>query len=169
MHEKDTDLDENDAAFGGDGVRARTSTAFRVSEDSDEEIAEVEAAAVADDTSVDAVGAADEEEDEVVPLLLIVRVSALEGGDEDLDRGTTSTTFNAEEDEEDDVVEDRDSMLDTGGGIEDIEDLSRAQLRGLRFGRANSPHQSQQLQFCVRAQHSSIHLQLAIVQDVAFI
>ncbi len=125
MDEDDEKLDETaeeDAAFGGDGVRARTSTAFRDSEDSDEEIAEVETEfVVVTDTS--AVGTVDdEEEDEVVPLLLTVRVSALEGGDEDLDRGTTSTAFNAEEEEEDDdiSVED-DSMLDTGVGIEDIE------------------------------------------------
>ena len=123
MDEDDEKLDETaeeDAAFGGDGVRARTSTAFRDSEDSDEEIAEVETEfVVVTDTS--AVGTVDdEEEDEVVPLLLTVRVSALEGGDEDLDRDTTSTTFNAEEEEEDDIVEDGDSMLDTGG-IEDIE------------------------------------------------
>ncbi len=107
LDKDDEELDETaefESAFGGDGVRARTSTAFRVSEDSDEEIAELEAAAVADDTSVDAIGDADdEEEEEVVPLLLTVRVSALEGGDEDLDRGITSTTFNTEEDEEDDI------------------------------------------------------------------
>ncbi len=105
-------------------MRARTSTAFRVNEDSGEDIHEVEAAAVVADTSVVAVGAADDEEDEVIPLLLTVRVSALEDGDEDLERDTTSTTFNAEEDEEDDIGEDGDSMLDTGGGIEDIEQES---------------------------------------------
>ena len=121
------DTAEGEAVFGGDGVRALTSTAFRVSEDNDEEIAEVEAeTSVVADNSVDTIGTVDEEEDEVVPLLLTVTLSALEDGDEDLDRGTTSTAFNAEEEEEeeDDIPEDGDSMLDTGGGIEGIEQES---------------------------------------------
>ena len=130
MDEDGVELDEDDAAldetaeevaaFGGDGVRARTSTAFRASEDSNEEIAEVEAAVLVADTSVDAIGAADEEEEEVVPLLVTVRVSALEDGDGELDRGITSTTFNAEEEEVDDISVEDDSILDTGRGIEDI-------------------------------------------------
>jgi hypothetical protein len=103
---------EEGAVFGGDGVRALTSTAFRVNEDNCEKIGEVEITVVFD-TSADAAAGADEEED-AVPLLL-TRVSFAEGGDEDLDRGTTSTTFNTDEEEEDDIAEDGDSMLDTGG------------------------------------------------------
>jgi hypothetical protein len=96
------DTAEEEAVFGGDGVRALTSTTFRLSEDNDEEIAEAETTVV--DTSSDRSEADDEEEENAVPLLL-TRVSFAEGGDEDLDRGSTSTTFNAQEDEEEDVKE----------------------------------------------------------------
>ena len=59
----------DESLFGGDGVRARTSTTLR--EDT------------ARDDGVASDGFAAE----------------LEGGDEDLDRGTTSTTFDEEEEE----------------------------------------------------------------------
>ena len=111
-----------ETAFG-DGVRALTSTAFKVNEDNDEDITEVETAAVAH-SSADALVTADKEEvEDAVPLpLLLTRVSALEGGDEDLDRGSTSTTFNAdEEEEEEDIEEEVDSAFDDAGVIEDIE------------------------------------------------
>jgi hypothetical protein len=121
--DEDDDLDETaeeEAVFGGDGVRALTSATFRLSEDSFEDIAEVETA-VAADASIDAAEGTDEEvEDDAVPFLR-TRVSFAEGGDEDLDRGNTSTTFNAEEEEEEDeIAEERDAALDTGV-IEDIQ------------------------------------------------
>ena len=107
------DTAEEEAVFGGDGVRALTSTTFRLSEDNDEEIAEAETTVV--DTSSDRSEADDEEEENAVPLLL-TRVSFAEGGDEDLDRGSTSTTFNAQEDEEEDITVERDVALDREGG-----------------------------------------------------
>ena len=74
--------------FGGDGVRGLTSTTLRLSEDKEDDIAEAE-------TVLDAsAGAAEVEE------LLLMRPSSRgeeERGDEDRERGTTSTTFNVDE------------------------------------------------------------------------
>ena len=123
--DEDDDLDETaeeEAVFGGDGVRALTSATFRLNEDSIEDIAAVETT-VAADASIDAAEGADEEvEEDAVPVpLLLTRVSFAEGGDEDLDRGTTSTTFKAEDKEEDDIAKEVEPTLDAGGVIEDIE------------------------------------------------
>ena len=76
--------------FGGDGVRGLTSTTLRLSADNEDDIAEVETLL---DTSA---GRANVEE-------LLARLSSRgdeERGDADRERGTTSTTFNAEEEEE---------------------------------------------------------------------
>ena len=73
--------------FGGDGVRGLTSTTLRLSVDNDDDITEV-------DAFLDAsAGAAEVEE-------LVERPSprgVLKGGDADLERGATSTTFNSVE------------------------------------------------------------------------
>ena len=75
--------------FGGDGVRSLTSTTLRLSADSDDDIAEVEAFLDA------SAGAAEAEE-------LLARPSSRgdeERGDADREQGATSTTFNSEEEE----------------------------------------------------------------------
>ena len=59
--------------FGGDGVRGLTSTTFRLKPEKDDDADVVE-----EEEEADAADAAD-------------------GGDEDLDRGTTSTTLNDDE------------------------------------------------------------------------
>ena len=124
MEDEDDDLDETaeeEAVFGGDGVRARTSTTFKVNEDSDEDTTEAETAVVVDISTDIAEGADEKEvEEDAVPLLL-TRVSFAEGGDGDLDRGTTSTTFKEENKEEESTVEVGVAALDTGGVIDDIE------------------------------------------------
>ena len=76
--------------FGGDGVRGLTSTALRLSAKNEDDITEVE---IVLDASA---GAAEVEE------MLLVRPSSRgdeERGDEDRERGITSTTFNVEVDD----------------------------------------------------------------------
>ena len=78
--------------FGGDGVRGLTSTTLRLSADNDDTTAEVEIMLA---SSKDTAGAAEVEE-------LLARPSSrgvVERGDADCERGTTSTTFNSEEEE----------------------------------------------------------------------
>ena len=100
--EDEAAIDELDAEslFGGEGVRARTSTTFN--------------SADADD------GAAEEEEEEAVAAapeserLAIPSVSAVpEGGDDDRERGTDSTTFKVEGvDDDTEALEDADESED---------------------------------------------------------
>ena len=74
---------------GGDGVRALTSTTLRVIADNDAAIEEEDTAVA---NPADTVG----EAAEATPSRGVV--SHVDGGDEDRDRGATSTTFKADED-----------------------------------------------------------------------
>ena len=83
--------------FGGDGERGLTSTALRLNADNDDDIAEVETLL---DSSADTAGAAGVEE-----LLAKPSSRGVEGiGDAERERGTTSTAFNTEEEEEEPEV-----------------------------------------------------------------
>ena len=104
--EEDEELDvervirevESSGTFGGEGVRALTSTTLKLNTDSDDVIAE-EVRAFAE-TSVDAAGGSETDTVLVTPPAGSGGFALLERGDEDRERGAASTTFNAVDEEE---------------------------------------------------------------------
>ena len=81
---------KEESTIGGDGVRALTSTTFRVSDDSDDATEDADTSIEASSYTARDVGTAPGS----------ARYAALpERGDADRDRGTTSTTFIADEEE----------------------------------------------------------------------
>ena len=107
--ELEREICEVESTFGGEGVRALTSTTFRLITDRDDAIAgEVRATA---ETSGDAAGGSKAD----VLVTPPVGIALLLRGDEDRERGTTSTTFkldDEEDDEDDDVDDEDDGVLD---------------------------------------------------------